>query len=263
MPRADVCIEAVFTDLPLVERAKRVADAGFDAVEFWFYDMGGDRGIAEFGKWCADNRILINNSVVNSPDASVGGSLLDPADRPKYIARLKETIKVCKDIDCHQGITCTGNVLAGVSYSAQKRCMIDTLKAAADVCEAEGFQLFVEALNTAVDHHGYFLSSAEEGGDICRQIGSPRVKLLFDIYHMQIMAGNVIARIEELMDVIGHFHSAGVPGRHDLDTGELNYPNIIRAIDGFGYKGLFGLEYWPAGDEFESLKRMRALTKPS
>ena len=262
MPRVDVCIEAVFGDLPLVERAKRVRDAGFDAVEFWFYDMGGvDRGIPALGKFCAENGILINNSVVNSPDASVGGSLVDPADRPKYIARLKETIKVCKEIDCQAAITCTGNARPGVSYDAQKRSIIDTLKAAAEVAEAASFQLFIEPLNTLVDHHGYFLSSAEDGGDICRQVGSPRVKLLFDVYHMQIMAGNVIARIHELMDVLGHFHSAGVPGRHDLDTGELNYPNILKAIDGFGYKGLFGLEYWPAGDQMESLKRMRALTR--
>lgn len=76
--------------------------------------------------------------------------------------------------------------------------MIDTLKAAADVCEAENFQLFLEPLNTRVDHHGYFLSSAEEGGDICKQIGSPRVKLLFDIYHMQIMGGFVRREVDRL-----------------------------------------------------------------
>lgn len=266
MPRVDVCIEAVFEDLPLVERAKKVHEAGFDAVEFWFYDFdakkgAGDRDMAAFGSYCADNGILINNAVVNSPDAGIGGSLVDPADRGKYIARLKDTIKVCKDIDCHAAITCTGNALPGVSYAMQKRNVIDTLKAAAEIAEAEDFRLFIEPLNTLVDHHGYFLPSAEDAGDICRQVGSPRVSLLFDVYHMQIMAGNVIARIRELKDVLGHFHSAGVPGRHDLDIGELNYPNIIKAIDDLGYKGLFGLEYWPAGDEMESLKRMRALTK--
>lgn len=261
MPRIDICIEAVFENLPLVERAKRVRDAGFDAVEFWFYDMGGDRGIAEFGRFCADNGILINNAVVNAPDASIGGSLVDPADRQGYIARLRETIKVCRDINCPAAITCTGNARAAISYDEQKQSVIDTLKAAADVCEAEQFQLFLEPLNTLVDHDGYFLDSAEEGGDICRKVGSPRVKLLFDVYHMQIMAGNVISRIEGLNDVIGHFHSAGVPGRHDLDIGELNYPNILKAVDGLGYTGLFGLEYWPAGDEMESLKRMRALTR--
>lgn len=265
MPRVDVCIEAVFDKLPLVERAKRVKDAGFDAVEFWFYDMDfvtneTDRGIAAFGKFCADNGILINNAVVNAPDASIGGSLVDPADRPKYIARLKETIQVAKGINCHAAITCTGNTRPGVSFEAQKKSVIDTLKAAAEVAEAESFDLFLEPLNSLVNHEGYFLDSALVGGDIIRAVGSSRVKLLFDVYHMQIMSGNIISQIEQLSDVIGHYHAAGVPGRHDLDIGELNYPNILQAIDKQGYKGLFGLEYWPAGDETESLKRMRALT---
>ena len=259
MPRIDVCIDALNGKLPRVERAKHVLDAGFDAIEFWIIEKG-DKGLADLGKFCANNNMRINNVVVATPDGSIGGCLVNPADRDKFLDHLKETIKVCKDINCHAAITCTGNARPGISYSAQKRSIIDTLKAAAEVAEAKDFMLFLEPLNTLVDHHGYFLHSAEEGGDICRQVGSPNVKLLFDIYHMQIMAGNVIARIEELMDVIGHFHSAGVPGRHDLDIGELNYPNILKAIDGFGYKGLFGLEYWPAGDEAESLKRMRALT---
>ncbi|MGQ9580604.1 MAG: TIM barrel protein, partial [Armatimonadota bacterium] len=186
MPRLDVCIEPIFNDLSLVERAKRVYDAGFDAIEFWFYDMGGiDRGVSALGKFCAENNILINNAVVNAPDGSIGGSLVDPDDRPRYIARLKETIKVCKDINCHAAITCTGNCRHGVSYYIQKRSVIDTLKAAAEVAEEQDFQLFLEPLNTLVDHPGYFLWSAEEGADIVWQVGSPRVKLLFDIYHMQ------------------------------------------------------------------------------
>ncbi len=266
MPRVDVCLEAVFDKLPLVERAKRVSDAGFDAVEFWFYDFdcvteSSERGIAEFGRFCADNNILINNAVVNSPDAGIGGSLVDSADREKYIQRLKDTIKICKDINCHAAITCSGNVLQGVSRDAMKQNAIDTLKVAAEVAETEKFVLFLEALNTTFDHEGYFVDSAELGAEIVRAVGSKNVKLLFDVYHMQIMGGNIISRIEQNIDVIGHFHSAGVPGRHDLDIGELNYPNILKAIDGLGYDGCFGLEYWPAGDETESLKRMRTLTK--
>lgn len=266
MPRVDVCIEPIFKPLSMTERAKRVRDAGFDAVEFWFYDFDTSTGetkrdVAEFGRFCAENGIRINNAVVNSPDAGIGGSLVDPGDRGKYLERLKETIKVCKDIDCHAAITCTGNTLPGVPVESQRQSIIDTLRAAAEVCEAEDFTLFLEPLNTLVDHEGYFLDSAEAGGEIVRAVNSPRVRLLFDIYHMQIMAGNIISRIEKLMDVIGHFHSAGVPGRHELDSGELNYPNILRAIDGLGYSGLFGLEYWPTGDNAESLKRMRALTE--
>jgi hydroxypyruvate isomerase len=75
------------------------------------------------------------------------------------------------------------------------------------------------------------------------------------------MSGNVIATIQRDIDVIGHFHSAGVPGRHELSDGELNYPNIVKAIDALGYNGCFGLEYWPLGDHEESLRAMRALTQ--
>lgn len=261
MPRIDVCIETMFNDLPLAERAKRVYDAGFDAIEFWFYDMGGDRKIGELASFCRSKDILINNIVANSPDGGIGGSLTDPADRPKYLARVKETIRVAKDIGCTKMITCTGNVREGVSTRDQRKIVVESLKAATEIAEKEGITLLLEPLNTAVNHPGYFLDSADEGAAICRAVWSPNMKLLFDVYHMQIMEGNIIARIEQHMDVIGHFHSAGVPGRHELDDGELNYPEIIRRIDALGYEGCFGLEYWPALDADESLRRMRALTK--
>jgi hydroxypyruvate isomerase len=261
MPRIDVCIEPLFTDLSLAERAKRVWDAGFDAIEFWFYDMGGDRKIGELASFCRSTGLLINNIVANSPDGGVGGSLTDPADRPKYIERVKESIRVAKDIGCEKMITCTGNFREGVSREEQRRSIVDGLKAACEVCEPEGITLLLEALNTTVNHPGYFLDSSDEGAAICREVGSPAMKLLYDVYHMQIMEGNIIARIEQHLDVIGHFHSAGVPGRHELDDGELNYREILRRIDDLGHKDLFGLEYWPSLPEDESLRRMRALTR--
>ena len=93
-----------------------------------------------------------------------------------------------------------------------------------------------------------------------RSLKGGQLKVLSAVYHMQIMQGNIIARVEEHMDVIGHFHAAGVPGRHELDDGELNYPEIMRRIDQLGYQGMFGLEYRPALAPDESLRRMRALT---
>ena len=260
MPRIDICIEPLFTDQPLVERAKRVHDAGFDAIEFWFYDMGGDRKIGELASYCRSAGMLINDIVANSPDGKIGGSLTDPADRPKYVERVKETIRVAKDIGCEKLITCTGNFLPLPDLQRQRESVLHSLKAACEVCEKEGITLLLEPLNSAVDHKGYFLDSADKGAEIVREVGSPNMKLLYDVYHMQIMQGNVIARIERHMDVIGHFHAAGVPGRHELDDGELNYPEIIRRIDALGYKGCLGLEYWPKLADDESLRRMRALT---
>jgi hydroxypyruvate isomerase len=263
MPKVCVCVEMMYQDLSLAERARRVYDAGFDAVEIWFYDMGGDRKIGELSSFCRSVNMTINDMVANSPDGGIGGSLTDPADRPKYIARVKETIRVAKDVGCEKLITCTGNFRQGVSREEQRRSVVDSLKAACEVAESEGITLLLEPLNTLVDHKGYFVDSADEGAAICREVGSQSMKLLFDVYHMQIMQGNVIARIEQHMDVIGHFHAAGVPGRHELDSGELNYPEIMRRIDQLGYQGMFGLEYRPALAPDESLRQMRRLTQVS
>jgi len=275
MPKIDICVEPIFPGTSLAERARRVAEAGFPAIEFWFYDLKFDRPdigepvsavegmkrVAELAEACRETGIVVNNIVVNSPDAGIGGSLVDPADRPKYLERLKETIKVAKDLNCSKAITCTGNSLPGVSRQEQHKCIVDTLKAAMDIAVPAGFTLLLEPLNTYVDHDSYFLDSADEGAEIVREVGSPNMKLLYDVYHMQIMQGNVLARIEKYIDIIGHFHSAGVPGRHELNDGELNYPNILRKIDSLGYSGCFGLEYWPALPDVESLRAMRDLTK--
>jgi hydroxypyruvate isomerase len=119
----------------------------------------------------------------------------------------------------------------------------------------------LEPLNSLIDHNGYFLDNPYDAADIVRAVHHPSVGLLFDCYHMQIMGGNLIQAIRDNVDVIRHFHSAGVPGRHDLDDGELNYPRIVDAIAATGYKGCFGLEYFPNGDSAESLANMRRLLK--
>jgi len=112
-------------------------------------------------------------------------------------------------------------------------------------------------LNTRYDHPGYWLASSDRGAEICRRLGSPRMKLLFDCYHMQIMEGDLSRHIERNIDVIGHFHSAGVPGRHELFNGETNYPMVLGKIHAMGYAGIFGLEYAPELPDAESLRKTR------
>jgi hydroxypyruvate isomerase len=275
MPKIDICVEPLFPGTSLAERAKRVADAGFPAIEFWFYDLKFDapekgtpvtaqegmKRVAELAEACRETGIVVNDIVVNSPDAGIGGSLVDPADRPKYLERLKETIKVAKDLNCAKMITCTGNARPDVCGCEQSKSIVDTLKAAAEIVTPEGMTLVLEPLNTLVNHEGYYLDDFDEAAEIIREVASPNVRLLYDVYHMQIMQGNVIARIEKYIDLIGHFHSAGVPGRHELSDGEINYPNVLKKIDSLGYNGYFGLEYWPTMDDEASLRAMRELTR--
>jgi hydroxypyruvate isomerase len=117
-------------------------------------------------------------------------------------------------------------------------------------------------LNDKIDHPNYFLTSSDESAAICREIASPRVKLLFDCYHMQIMEGDLCGHIRKNLDVIGHMHSAGHPGRHELWLGETNYPFLVKQIDEIGYSGVFALEYMPTIDPAESLRRAAAYLAP-
>lgn len=256
----DVCMETVFADLPLLERPSRIAEAGFKTVELWFPELHlPDCDCPKLRTACDKAGLTINNIVANSPDGSIGGTLTHPADRSKYLERMACSLKCCRELGASMMITCTGNVQPGLLPAVMRQSIVDGLRAAGDLAARAGVTLVLEPLNSLVDHHGYFLDDPGAAGDIVRAVHHPNVGMLFDVYHMQIMCGNVIENIRANIDVIRHFHSAGVPGRHELDSGELDYPRIVQAIADLGYKGCFGLEYFPAEDSAKSLARMRKL----
>jgi len=261
MPTICVCVEPLFGDNSLVEKAANVTAAGFRAIEFWFYDAPEDRNLEALATQCRDTGLAVNDMVVNSPDGAIGGSLVSVADKPQYLARLRETIAVARKLDCKKLITCSGNTLSDVPRERQHQAIVETLTEAAAIASQEGMTLLLEPLNSLVEHPGYYLDSGHEAAEIVREVGNPHLRLLWDIYHMQIMHGNVLDNIAQYIDIIGHFHAAGVPGRHELDTGELNYPAILSSIATASYEGAFGLEYWPAeADHATSLARMRQYT---
>lgn len=256
----DVCMETVFPDVPYLDRPARIAAAGFKVIEAWFPDQHlSDADLPKLRRACESAGVKLNNIVANSPDGTIGGSLTNPADRPKYLARVRESLKCCKELGTSMMITCTGNVQPALAHADQRRSIVDGLKAAGDLAARAGVTLVLEPLNSLIDHPGYFLDQPEAAAAIVREVGHPHVALLFDVYHMQIMRGCVIETIRANIGIIRHFHSAGVPGRHELDDGELYYPKILDAIASTGYQGCFGLEYFPAEDSAASLARMRRL----
>jgi len=265
MAKIGVCIETVFTDLPYSERIKRVAKTGFKAIEFWFANQQFDgrnlikaeKAINIIANVVKEENLEVTDFVVNSSEGENGGSLVKIEDRKKYLNRLINLIPFAKKLNCRRLITCTGNKLKARSYEEQRKSIINTLIEASKIVEKEGITLVLEPLNTLVDHPRYFLNSAKEGFKIIREINRPHIRLLYDIYHMQIMEGNIISTIEENINLIGHFHAAGVPGRHELYLGELNYKSIIEKIDELGYEGYIGLEYFPSIDSEESLRNIK------
>jgi hydroxypyruvate isomerase len=130
------------------------------------------------------------------------------------------------------------------------------LSRVAGVAEEAGVTLVMELLNSKVDHKDYQCERTAWGIEVCQMVNSPRVKLLYDIYHMQIMEGDIIRTIRDHHASFAHYHTAGNPGRHELDeTQELYYPPIIRAILATGYQGYLGQEFIPKGDPIAALKQ--------
>ena len=256
MVKIDVCIETLFPELPFAERIKKVSRLGFKAIEFWLWD---EKDIGQIAKLTKELNIEINDIVINSPDGSIGGSLTKAEDKDKYLERLKATIDIAHRLNCKKLITCSGNEIPGISKENQLSNVIETLEEASQIAAKEDIVLLLEPLNSRVDHQGCFLTSSKMGFDIIKKVNSSNLKLLYDIYHMQIMEGNVLDTIKENISLIGHFHLAGVPGRHELNDGELNYPFIVKKIEELGYKGYFGLEYFPTLDSEDSLKKVKAL----
>jgi len=256
----DVCMETVFEDVPYLERPAHIAEAGFTAVELWFPETRlQGASFARLRAACDAAGLGVVLIVANSPDGKIGGSLTDPGDRPGYLARVAACLERCKELGARLMITCTGNTQPRLPPEVQRRSVVDGLKAAGDLAARAGITLALEPLNTLVDHAGYFLDQPEAAASIVREIAHPHVGMLFDIYHMQIMRGNVIETIRACLPLIKHFHAAGVPGRHELDTGELNYPQIVEAIAAARYGGFFGLEYFPREESAASLVRLRRL----
>jgi hydroxypyruvate isomerase len=243
MPKYSLCIDAVLPEMDFYDRIGVAAELGFESFEFW--DPAG-KDIARIARLAAQNHIAVSI-------CGVLESWGHPVEAPDgaFVAAVRRTLDMAAALDCHSLLALTGP--AKGDPAAQKAALVENLKRATEVVEPLGLTLCVEALNTLVDHAGYFLNSARLGFEVVSAVGSPQVKLLYDVYHMQIMEGNIIATINANVAGVGHFHSAGVPGRHELFTGELDYGNIVKAVDAAGYQGYFGLEYWPTYDQRQSL----------
>jgi len=247
-----VCLETFFTDLPFPQRIGKAAAAGYRFAEMWLPD---DKDPGEVRIAAEKAGVTLTNAVIGSTDGSTGGGLTSPAKREEWLQRTDATLAFCREAGIGAAIVCTGNVVEGMSETEMMQSVLDGLRETAERAERAGITLILEPLNTKHDHPGYWCDSSDKGAEICRRVGSPRMKLLFDCYHMQIMEGDLVGHIKRNLDVIGHMHSAGHPGRHELWLGETNYPFLVRKIEELGYRGVFALEYMPTLASDESLRK--------
>jgi hydroxypyruvate isomerase len=249
----------IYPDLGFLERARRVREAGFSAVEFWGWggkDLDGLRGLVDQGL------------VVATFSGQRRGSLVDPQDRGIYREEVQGSLSVARRLGCDRLMVLTDELLpdgsarparSDLTPAEKRQHVVRGLRDLAPLAEEAGITLLLEPLNTLVDHPRYFLDSAREGFAIVAEVGSPRIRLLYDVYHMQIMEGNVTQSLRRHLNLLGHIHIADVPGRHEPGTGELNFKNILRSLAEGGYAGTVGFEFTPRGDTGQALAAIAEL----
>ena len=191
------------------------------------------------------------------------GTLTDGLNRRENHDRIEEELSRNIELAAEYGIPsliCFSGNRRGLPDDEGIQITAEGLRRVAKMAEEKGVQLCLELLNSKVNHPDYQCDHTWWGVEVCKAVNSPAVKLLYDIYHMQIMEGDLIRTIKENIDYIGHFHTAGNPGRHDLDDEqEINYRAVMKAIAETNYTGFVGHEFTPKGDPIEALERTFSL----
>ncbi|HEX9018080.1 MAG TPA: TIM barrel protein [Anaerolineaceae bacterium] len=232
----------------LAEFIETVAMIGFPAVELWKPDADFDDLVALTQKFHL--RIA---SITGHDSLPVG--LNDRGQHERICGELRSSIDLAARLNIPGLICFSGNRLPGQSEEDAIQACVEGFRKIAPYAEEKGVNLNLELLNSLVDHPGYQCDHAAWGLEVVKTVNSPRVKLLYDIYHMQIMEGNLIQTITENIQWIGHFHTAGVPGRHEIDdTQEINYRGLCKAIAETGYDLYMGHEFRPTRDHFATLQ---------
>lgn len=251
--RLSACIEMIFSERPFLERIDLVAKCGLRAFEFWSWRRKDIDGILA--------RKKANGLEISGFSVDPGYRLTHPRFKDNFLSSVKGTIPVMHKLGVSRMIVTVGNEIPRTPREEQHKSIVECLKAAAPLVEEAGITIVVEPLNTLVDHGGYYLWSSLEGFEIIREVGSKNVRLLYDIYHQQIMEGHLIHNITKNIDLIAHFHVADVPGRHEPGTGEINYVNVFKEILKTGYDGYMGLEFRPLKSGEEALRHVKEMAR--
>ncbi len=245
MPRFSVNISTMFTEYDFLDRFKVARKHGFSAVEVQFpYEFPVTKVLAE--KESAGVEITLIN--IGAGDLTTGGPGIaaHPGREEQFKVSVEEAYKYADSLK-----PTSVNVLAGAPSleKFERRQCLDVLASnlyyAAEAFENIGTKVLTEAVNT-IDRPGFLLNSTAAAVEIIERAGHKNLAIQYDVYHMQIMEGNLVNTIRDNLDQIGHIQFADTPGRHEPGTGEINFPNLFDAIDKMGWKGWLGAEYFPS-----------------
>jgi len=247
--KLSLCLETVFADRPFVERMRAASALGYSAIEFWDYRKKDLTAIMETAAQF--------NLTIAAMSGNRRHALIDPDARAGLMAEMVEVFAVAQQLGCGH-LMMLSDVLAADGSAAPSRplsneekfeSVVEGLRALAHQAVDVGLVLLLEPLNTTLDHRGCFLNSSRVGFEIIRQVDSPQVKLLYDIYHMSMMSEDVIAQIESHLNLIGYLHVADIPGRHQPGTGRIDYHAIADWLKRLRFDGFIGMEFFPHGPD--------------
>ena len=249
------CIEPLYSEIPFLERFKAAKNDGFEYVEFWYWT---NKDIDAVKRAAEDAGIGISGF-----NGDEHYSLIDPAQKDDYMDYIKKSLDVAVKLNA-KSITIHSNALDDKGYveneylelsDTVKLCnMYELLMKCAKLGEDSGILLNLEPLNITTDHMGNYLAHTQMAAEMTRLINSPKLKVLYDVYHMQLNEGSLCDTIKKYGDQFGHIHVADAPGRHEPGTGEINYSKIFECLDEIGYNGRIGFELIPKTTTAEAVK---------
>ena len=257
MARFSANLGFLFADRPLLERVEAAAGAGFAAVEMhWPYEVPAQAMRAVLAR--SGVTMLALNAPAGDPAAGEFGYGAVPGREAAFRDSVEQALTYGAAIGA-TGVHCLAGVVEEGTEEAAERSFVHNLVTASELAGRAGLTILIEPLNLR-DRPSYFLSRVEQAAAIIGEVGRANVKIMFDCYHVQIMQGDLIRRLEAHRPLIGHVQIAAVPSRAEPDEGELNYPAICRALDDIGYDGWIGAEYRPRGRTEDGLGWLRAWT---
>ncbi|MDQ2686601.1 MAG: TIM barrel protein [Armatimonadota bacterium] len=227
-------------DDTLLARAKSIGYGAVELISEGLFERARDAGLA---------------IASHGGHQSISRGLNDLGEHDRIEREIERSLALAVKYEIPNLIVFSGDRRDGLTDDEGAENTAQGLQRVAKSAEDAGVTLVIELLNSKVDHRGYQGDHTAWGVRVCEMVNSPRVKLLYDIYHMQVMEGDVIQTIRDFHRHFAHYHTAGVPGRHDLDDAqELNYPPIMKAIVETGYTGYVGHEFIPTGEPVRALE---------
>jgi hydroxypyruvate isomerase len=251
--KLSVMLWTVYETLPFDQRIEKVSEAGYHAVELVNeYKNFSKEDYAKFR--AKKNELHLTVDAISG----ISHSLCDSSQRDAFLNEVRAKLPVLEELECNKLIILSGDKVPGQTPQQMHGNCIESLKRAADIAATKNVGLLLENIDPE-ENPKYFLTSVSEGFEIVRSVGAPNVQFLYDFFHDQIAEGNLLAKLEKNLDLIGVAHIADVPGRHDPGTGEINYPNIFRKLGQLGFNGYVAMEFIPEGETVAALSAAREM----